>query len=447
MFEFLKTLFSSEEKKGLGALVDPIDSRDIFVSGFQKPVELSYEYETSIFMIPVQNQKAHGSCVGQAEGTVDACFDYRENANADVSRRYIYAMCKKEDGIPEVQGTYPRIAASILSKKGATTSKMVPDNNDLPYNEYLAVHDTQEILADAKKRRLNYARVDLTLEALKQAIFQNKLVTVTLYVDWKAWKEGRITRPRIIAGAHRVTLYGWKGDNLKFRNSWGESWGFGGNGVFDYDDYKDYLIDALCYTDIPNEILEKAKSQDYIFTKTLRFGDSGYDVKKLQERLSVMPADGFFGSYTRKKVIEFQASNGLMPDGIAGPKTLQKLNQKDVVMTALERAIMKQESGGNINAIGDKTLVDKAYGCLQIRQPCVDDVNRSLGMKMKAEETLGNIELSLFIFREYQKIYNPNGTDEAKARTWNGGPGWKRNPRLTEHYWSAVKRNLQALHK
>jgi hypothetical protein len=48
------------------------------------------------------------------------------------------------------------------------------------------------------------------------------------------------------------------------------------------------------------------------------------------------------------------------------------------------------ESQGNDNAIGDRTLAHKAYGCLQIRQPYVDDANPYLGTNFKAQECLGN---------------------------------------------------------
>ena len=56
----------------------------------------------------------------------------------------------------------------------------------------------------------------------------------------------------------------------------------------------------------------------------LAHGARGETVKKLQEALAI-PADGHFGPATEKAVIAFQTSHGLEADGLAGPKTLSKL--------------------------------------------------------------------------------------------------------------------------
>lgn len=56
----------------------------------------------------------------------------------------------------------------------------------------------------------------------------------------------------------------------------------------------------------------------------LKAGSSGETVKKLQTALGIA-ADGKFGPGTQKAVKEYQAKNGLEPDGFAGPATLGKL--------------------------------------------------------------------------------------------------------------------------
>ncbi len=53
---------------------------------------------------------------------------------------------------------------------------------------------------------------------------------------------------------------------------------------------------------------------------TLRKGDKGENVRKLQRKLSLTP-DGIFGSKTEKAVKDFQVEKGLAADGIAGPAT------------------------------------------------------------------------------------------------------------------------------
>src|SRR5690606_21756747 len=67
-------------------------------------------------------------------------------------------------------------------------------------------------------------------------------------------------------------------------------------------------------------------------TITLRLGDKGEAVRKLQqdlikagEKLPKYGADGHFGEETLAAVKSFQKKHGLTVDGIAGPQTLAKL--------------------------------------------------------------------------------------------------------------------------
>ena len=67
--------------------------------------------------------------------------------------------------------------------------------------------------------------------------------------------------------------------------------------------------------------------------KTLQETDKGTDVKKLQNRLKELGfnpgiADGDFGAGTTAALKAFQASEGLLPDGIAGKKTIEALGFK-----------------------------------------------------------------------------------------------------------------------
>lgn len=65
----------------------------------------------------------------------------------------------------------------------------------------------------------------------------------------------------------------------------------------------------------------------------LKFGDRGPEVRILQILLTTMHRDlvgtwnvtDYFGPVTREAVIKYQRANGLVADGIVGPKTRQKL--------------------------------------------------------------------------------------------------------------------------
>lgn len=59
-------------------------------------------------------------------------------------------------------------------------------------------------------------------------------------------------------------------------------------------------------------------------SSVIKRGCSGEAVKFLQTFLG-LPDDGVFGKNTEIKVKEWQRANGLYPDGIVGPKTLEKM--------------------------------------------------------------------------------------------------------------------------
>lgn len=94
----------------------------------------------------------------------------------------------------------------------------------------------------------------------------------------------------------------------------------------------------------------------------------------------------------------------------------------------LVTALIQHESRGDDHAIGDRKLVKKAYGCLQIRQPVLDDYNRQFGTNYRAEQCLGDRQFSVALCRWYIDTYATEArlgrkpTDEDKARIWNGGP-------------------------
>lgn len=107
-------------------------------------------------------------------------------------------------------------------------------------------------------------------------------------------------------------------------------------------------------------------------------------------------------------------------------------------------ALIHVESGGDDEAIGDKKLKYPAYGCLQIRQPYVEDVDHFYNLKWNAKDCLGNRDLSIQILNRYMWHYaaplllGRTRTAEDIARIHNGGPaGWK-NP-ITLGYWAKVQ--------
>jgi Putative peptidoglycan binding domain/N-acetylmuramoyl-L-alanine amidase len=67
---------------------------------------------------------------------------------------------------------------------------------------------------------------------------------------------------------------------------------------------------------------------------TLRRGDEGDQVKELQTKLNLV-ADGMFGAETEAALRQFQRDNGLVPDGIVGPRTWATLEAEPTAPAAI----------------------------------------------------------------------------------------------------------------
>lgn len=73
-------------------------------------------------------------------------------------------------------------------------------------------------------------------------------------------------------------------------------------------------------------LLAPAETEAYLGDRILNLGIQGYDVKQLQKNLgylgyAVGQIDGIYGLATRQAVKDFQSSNGLAVDGVAGQET------------------------------------------------------------------------------------------------------------------------------
>lgn len=76
--------------------------------------------------------------------------------------------------------------------------------------------------------------------------------------------------------------------------------------------------------------------------RLIRQGSKGEDVRAVQDvlnfhirRLTPLAVDGDFGPLTHARVVDFQKSNQLKPDGIVGPNTMGKLFEEEQLRVAL----------------------------------------------------------------------------------------------------------------
>lgn len=102
-------------------------------------------------------------------------------------------------------------------------------------------------------------------------------------------------------------------------------------------------LPTVAPTAVPQATATAAPSYDAaVFTRTLKKGYGGNDVRKLQERLAALnyldasDVDGDYGEGTVGAVKLFQKLNGLSADGVAGKKTFEKLFASNVIAYSKE---------------------------------------------------------------------------------------------------------------
>jgi peptidoglycan L-alanyl-D-glutamate endopeptidase CwlK len=400
------------EQKGMGAVLNPPDNRDIQMSEVASALGIDTTEHpkkniTDISELPVEDQGSHGTCVGQAEGKGEEYRDLIETKKlVRGSKKFIYKHCKLVDGYSG-QGTYSRVAAKVLTGKGMPDEKLVPDNNKATYEKYMSADvESPEILTDASQRRVKGYTFPITLNEMKTAIDLSGIFNASLRVG--DWNQLPVT-PKYSNGSdrgwHRILIYGYEDaknngkedTKLYFRNSWGTNWAKRktssdrkllkeGNGWFWYSEFVlGDMRDQIAYVDMPNEIIDYAKSKQFIFTRIMKPGMRGEDIRQLQKRLLTETAlDGrpcflyqgtpttYFGNQTQLAVQRYQAKNGIVSSGTpqstgygqVGPKTLKSLNEgKNEPEVALYPVVggMKNLLNGVMKATGHEIMVMSEY--------------------------------------------------------------------------------------
>jgi hypothetical protein len=348
-----------------GALVSPPDYRDIYLGQLGLPEEVPTSYFVDISMIPIENQRQIGCCVGCAAMKYKQVLDYKDTGKViPLSFRYPYAKAKCVDGY-EGEGTYPRIVSKGLKDVGIPTNETCLNDTTLAHETF--VYDRKEsnipFLANGEAyagKIDGYAFVPKDKESIKQAIFNKSglILLARLGKEWWSDKNGKrsfdkdkilpIRAPKEVISGHEVYVYGYHEivDDLEihFINSWTSDWGAEGTGYFLWSEYKDYIDEMITFTDIPNSILEDAHNQPSVFkhtfTVTMKFGDRNDGVEALQKALTMTgdyknEVTGYFGPLTQAAVLKFQLrecnltwyERVVLRGQRCGPKTLMALNK------------------------------------------------------------------------------------------------------------------------
>jgi len=244
---------NEEKKYGLGCLKDPVDERDIPMSVLLPRITAPAEIDYTVRMSPVRDQGEEGTCVAFA--AVVGVKEYQEHEEhrrlIPLSPRYLYHLCKEADGIPQGEGTYPRVAMKILAERG------VCREDCWPYRPYQTDDSCPEADDQARRYRVRtYGRLSGTGQ-METSLSLNGpfLAGVEVFPAWFSAPSGRIPEPaegEESLGGHAVCVVGYsrRGDYFKFKNSWGPGWGDNGYGYITYSYLDRYCLDAWTATDM-----------------------------------------------------------------------------------------------------------------------------------------------------------------------------------------------------
>lgn len=219
----------------VGAIKSKPDSRDYIYRSIRAPVKLPSKFSWRHLYGPVRDQGPYGTCVGfGASGVKDGqeAVNY-PGGGLRFSPLYVYTLCKQLDGIPHIEGTYPRVAMGVLFKLGVCKEETLPYSKMGTGLPAIPPGTNDE----AKHFKIGaYARVQ-TLEEIQQALVQDGPVLVGIFVCSNFLEPapgGMIDVPEgTILGGHAMCVVGydnektWKGYKgfFEVRNSWGPEWG------------------------------------------------------------------------------------------------------------------------------------------------------------------------------------------------------------------------------
>jgi len=256
----------------LNYMKDPEDIRDFSYKAslphknlaealYKAPAKIDH----SSNMSPIKDQERLGSCVGFAvtalkewqeqieheKEVAEGKKNHRDEKYYDLSEAWIYWMCKKIDSWPNSEGTSIRFAMKVLARIG------VPVEKAWPYDDKIYGHPKNWAKLVARWSLIDsYWRIR-DLKELKAALVKGPVVIgFGCYEEiFNVGKNGVVRYPKnpnYCYGGHAVCAVGYdnKKKRVKFKNSWGRSWGQKGYGYLSFRYVSNFMWDAWACKDL-----------------------------------------------------------------------------------------------------------------------------------------------------------------------------------------------------
>ncbi|MDZ7317386.1 MAG: S8 family serine peptidase [candidate division KSB1 bacterium] len=199
---------------------------------------------------PIRNQGMRGTCVAFA---MVAAREYLLGSGNSLSEQCLYWMCKEMDGCPDIEGTWPGVAAAALEMAGVCEASLWPYNPQPIAGNVGQGPAPEEAQSQAWPYRIGgFFELEDETPPLPQVLMQILqgfdvedrrfaprpiVIGLPVYESWRSaetYRSGKIFRrigdePPI--GGHAMLIVGYQLDSMVpgggyfiVRNSWGEEW-------------------------------------------------------------------------------------------------------------------------------------------------------------------------------------------------------------------------------
>ncbi len=248
---------------------DPADARDKQYITIYEDTEIPRRVSYHNLVGPIENQGVFPSCVGQSAEVIKRIHENVQYMDPHKGfptnymnfSAYIFyrELCKKNDGIPTLQGTYPRVAMKMLHKYG------IPETQ---YGNYPAVN-TNEAKENWKplegweenalKYRIGSYYRCMTIEEMCNAIANCGPLLCGNQIHESFYRcNGIVEMPKAdekSLGGHAWARIGYDLDKQAFliQNSWGMNWGLSGQAWESFEFANTFTQDCWAASDKKEE--------------------------------------------------------------------------------------------------------------------------------------------------------------------------------------------------